>query len=750
MSKFISLAHKLVQKYRKRGIPQAAESSYIAGNVKIYNRRNIVLGDRATIKAGAWIMNTRAKFIMKKWSGAAFGLTVVTGSHMQVPGMKKFEVTDTIKNKLDTKHEFDRDIIVEEEVWVGSKTTLLIGTKLGRGSIVGSGSVVRMDVPPYAIIEGNPAKIVGFRFKLQDIFKHEEALYPEEERLPRELIEEHYYSFYGHPKKAECLPGHTFTLNDYKETYQRVLNIAPQQAESAKYRLTKGWDSVGHMTLIVEMERTFGVSLSPEDFLQFHDYKKGLDILREKGVTFEEEKEQTFPEAFFDFSSFQKNVAVQTEDKSYTYQDLDAFAAEMAKILTPRKVAFLLAKNSTGSITCYVGCLKNHIPVAVLDAHKDADFIGNIIKQYHPEYLILPTEDSDKYSGEVIGTVLDYTIKHLENTTYAVSNELSLMLTTSGSTGSPKFVRLTTKNIQSNAESIARYLKLNAKERPITSLPMYYSYGISIINSHFIVGATLILTEESVVSPNFWTMAKEQKATSVSGVPYTYDMFRQMRVMEMDLPYLKTFTQAGGKMNKGNVAYFAEKCKASGKELIVMYGQTEASPRISYLPFEKAQEKSDSIGIAIPGVTLSIGEDQELVCQGSNVFMGYAESYEDLGKGDENNGVLHTGDLAKVDEDGYFYITGRKKRFVKVYGNRVGLDELENLITPVFGKVVCVGKDDHVTIFTEEKTGLDVEKLTAFISEKTKINQMAFEVKIVEAFPYSETGKILYGKLNID
>ncbi len=638
-------------------------------------------------------------------------------------------------------------IVLEENSWVASLCYIGSGVVIGRGARVGAASAIRKNVPPYSVSYGNPNQIVAFTKRPEEVIEYEKERYEESKRLPLELLKKNYEAFYG-KKSVEIKQPFTKErcISEYMDVFNRVFSNVNDDVETFKYKETDGWDSVGHMSLIVEMENTFGITFKPEDFLMFHSYEKGLEILKEYGITFEENKTEVFtPEEFLDFSAFQDLVAVQTEDEAYTYRQLDEKAQKFASILKRGKVAFLLAKNTIGSIACYVGCIKNNVPVAVLDAHKDSDFIGNIIKQYHPEYLLLPTEDVAKYDGVMIGQMDDYSVLHVEDTNYPVSDDLALLLTTSGSTGSPKFVRLTKKNIKSNAESIVQYLGLTSQERPITSLPMYYSYGISIINSHFAVGATLILTEESIVSPSFWQLAKNSKATSVSGVPYTYDMFKQMRVMDMDIPSLKTFTQAGGKMTKENVTFFAEKCKQNGKKLIVMYGQTEAAPRISYLPFDKAVEKSDSIGIPIPDVDLSVSEDGELICKGDNVFQGYAESYKDLGKEDEIHGVLYTGDMARRDDDGFFYITGRKKRFVKVYGNRVGLDELEQLIAPEFGKVVCVGVDDHVTIYTENKN-LDLSAIVSFISEKSKINSNAFKAAYIDSFFYNETGKIEYRK----
>lgn len=702
-------------------------------------------------------------------------------------------------------------VTIGNNVRFGANCTVLKGVTIGDNCFIGAGSIVSNDIPDNSVANGNPCKVVcsidTFYKMRQEACKPEAYLYAQSivkrfgrqpvpadfreefplfvdssniDKYPEIPVKHQLQSAYDTWLENHVAPFRSFdefletaltydpanslfretpesasnlvfhTVDEYKRVFCRAFNIDISNVENCEYKQTEGWDSVGHMTLIAELEQAFGIEMKPEDFFQLHSYVQGIRILRLYGIGVgsEEKEELSFSEDFFDFSSYQDNIAVQTEYDSYTYRDLEVASDEIGQMLQKGKVAFLLAKNTIGSVACYTGCIKNNVPVAVLDAHKDAEFISGIIEQYHPEYLVLPSEDVDKFPGEVIGTQYDYIIKHLETTGYPVDENLALLLTTSGSTGSPKFVRLTTKNIQSNAESIANYLDLNQFERPITSLPMYYSYGISIINSHFAVGATIVLTEKSVIDPAFWTLAKKQNATSVSGVPYTYEMFRQSRVMDMDLPSIKTFTQAGGKMSKDDVAFFAEKCKQKGRKLIVMYGQTEASPRISYLPFDKAVEKSDSIGIPIPGVKLSVSEDGELVCEGPNVFQGYAESFTDLNKGDEHSGILFTGDMARQDSDGYFYITGRKKRFVKVYGNRVGLDELEQLIMPVFGKVVCVGVDDHVTVYTEDKELPDTELVT-YISEKTKINQQAFKVCHVDAFPYSETGKIKYKELKV-
>lgn len=422
----------------------------------------------------------------------------------------------------------------------------------------------------------------------------------------------------------------------------------------------------------------------------------------------------------FDYSTYSPNIAVITDSgRVVTYAELGEMVAAKAATLTPHVLQFCLCENNLDSLVFYLACLQAKAPVVMLDAHKDAALLDNLHQIYHP--------------GE--------TICH---------PDLALCLTTSGSTGSPKLVRLTMENIRSNAQSIIEYLHIDEHERAITMLPMYYSYGLSIINSHLLAGATLLLTDKTYAQREFWTFLRDNQATSMAGVPYTWEMLKRLRFWRMDLPSVRTMTQAGGKLNADLALEYIQNAKAAGKQFIVMYGQTEATARMSYLPWERAEEKYASIGIPIPGGKFAIADDGELVYYGPNVSMGYAECAEDLLKGDENHSVLHTGDLARVDEDGFYYITGRKKRFVKVWGNRCNLDQVEQLLknaefTMHNAELAVAGVDDRITIFTTQ-SGLE-ESIRMYLSEKTGLNSRAFEVRVIDAIPVKESGKIDYQAL---
>ncbi len=464
----------------------------------------------------------------------------------------------------------------------------------------------------------------------------------------------------------------------------------------------------------------------------------------------------------FNLEKFKENFAVITDKgEKLTYNDLAAVSKTFAEAVSKKGLLFCLCENRIGSLVGYVASMEYHIPIVLLDGSKDMSVLQNLVTIYQPEYIWAESEKVGEIGGETIYKYASYSLQKMsyqvEVEKPEINSELALCLTTSGSTGSPKLVRLSSENVLANAESIAEYLEIDENERPVTTLPSYYSYGVSVINSHLIKGATILLTEGTVAQRDFWSFLKEQKATSIAGVPYTYEMLKMLRFMRMDLPYLKTMTQAGGKLNKDIAKEYIEWAQSKEKRFFVMYGQTEATARMSYLPLDYALDKYASIGIAIPRGKFSLIDvngniiedtdvDGELVYEGPNVSLGYAECRADLAKGDENNGMLHTGDVARRDADGYYYITGRLKRFVKVWGNRCNLDATEQIVkSNVTTSCACVGVDDKITIFvTEQRLEDHIVKL---LVEKTGLNNKAFEVRVIDAIPVKGSGKIDYPEM---
>ncbi|MBR0302528.1 MAG: AMP-binding protein, partial [Clostridia bacterium] len=432
----------------------------------------------------------------------------------------------------------------------------------------------------------------------------------------------------------------------------------------------------------------------------------------------------------------------------------------IGEVCSPRRLALCLCENCPASVIGYVGFLKNKTVPLLLDRKIDPALLANLMEVYRPTYLYVPTELSGGFGGfRKIGEIDRYDILMTTGEERVLGyDELALLLTTSGSTGSPKLVRQSYKNIQANAESIAEYLELTEDERPVTTLPMNYTYGLSIINSHLLVGATILMTEDAMTMKPFWTFMKEQRATSFGGVPFTYEMLKKIRFFRMDLPDLRYMTQAGGKLSPELHREFAEWCRDQGKKFIVMYGQTEATARMAYLPAERSLEKYGSMGFAIPGGRFILEDASggvieepdtvgELIYEGPNVTLGYAERLEDLDLGDERGGRLATGDMAKRDADGFYYIVGRKKRFLKVFGNRVNLDEMDRLLKQNFDGIefASTGTDDHVKTYMTAPGRTD--EVRKWLSATTHLSESAFEVFYIDEIPKNEAGKVLYIKL---
>ena len=463
----------------------------------------------------------------------------------------------------------------------------------------------------------------------------------------------------------------------------------------------------------------------------------------------------------WDLNKFKNNIALLDENgQSITYGQLDDYSKQLAKTIGNRCLVFSLCRNTIGSVVGYIAFVNHHVASVQLSSHLEEGLLNNLLSTYLPKYVWMPKDLVEKFTSfEVIYSSFDYVLmKTGYEKEYPLYDELALLITTSGSTGSPKFVRQSYMNLEDNAISIANYLKLNANERPITTLPMNYVYGLSIINSHFLVGATILLTDATLMQKEFWKFLKEANATSFGGVPYTYEMLDKLRFYRMDLPSLRTMTQAGGKITPELHEKFALFAKEKGKDFIVMYGAAEATSRMGYLPPEKAVEKKGSMGIPIPGGKFTLVDTDgnsidkpfttgELVYEGKNVTLGYAERGEDLILGDERHGILETGDMAQFDEDGYYYIVGRKKRFLKIYGNRVNLDEIDRMIKGEFEiDVASSGVDDHMYIFLTDASY--AESVRNFVVEKTKLNHAAFKIIVIDEIPKNDSGKTLYKELN--
>ena len=301
----------------------------------------------------------------------------------------------------------------------------------------------------------------------------------------------------------------------------------------------------------------------------------------------------------WDFTRFGDRPAlIDAQDCVYSYRQLAEEGDRLAAAVGGRCLTMVLCTNTPGSVLGYTSFLEHGIVPILAAAELDRTLLEQLLEHYRPDYLWAPEKSG--LAGERVYTAWGYDlIKTAWTRAYPLYEELALLLTTSGSTGSPKLVRQSYANLRANTASIVEYLHLDETERPITTLPMNYTYGLSILNTHLFVGASIILTEASILQKEFWQAFRTHGATSFGGVPYTYEMLDKLRFLRMELPTLRTMTQAGGKLSVELHKKFAEYAHTTGRSFVVMYGQTEATARMAYLPPEKAIEKCGSMGVAI-------------------------------------------------------------------------------------------------------------------------------------------------------
>lgn len=463
----------------------------------------------------------------------------------------------------------------------------------------------------------------------------------------------------------------------------------------------------------------------------------------------------------WNLTSFGDRIAIEEGDHSYTYQDLYQITEDIFAPIGRRSLIFVLSSNTLGSLAGYLSFLEHGVVPLMLEEKIDRELLFSLIESYRPEYLWVPSGDSAFFSGfREIYSKADYSLLKTDfRQPFPLHEQLALLINTSGSIGSPKLVRQSYRNIRANAGSIIEYLRITGEEKAITSLPMNYVYGLSVINTHIMAGASIVLTKLGCYTKGFWDLFRQKEVTSFNGVPFMYEMLYKLKLTGKPLHSLRTMTQAGGKLSPDLQKVFSEYAQTNGKRFFVMYGASEATSRMGYLPYEDALRKPGSMGIPIPGGRFElidvngdiINESHktgELIYYGPNVTMGYARSGEDLCKPDEFRGRLTTGDMAYRDEEGFYYISGRKSRFIKILGKRLSLDEIELLLKEKFSSssIACSGKDDLLLVYvTSEEL---MTPVYTYLAENIHLNKALCRVIRIEEIPKNASGKTLYAKLN--
>ncbi|NIE66600.1 AMP-binding protein [Burkholderia sp. Ax-1719] len=454
----------------------------------------------------------------------------------------------------------------------------------------------------------------------------------------------------------------------------------------------------------------------------------------------------------------QRPAFIEEDGRALSYAGLHEAIEDWAADLAAGELVFVVGDNDLPTMLCYLGAQCGGAVALLLARNIHEAQLARLMGVYRPSLVFMPVSATLPDGAALVREEGDYGLYRLPGTVAPspeLHADLALLLATSGSTGSPRLVRLTMANLAANADSIAQYLGITCDERAITSLPMNYSYGLSVINSHLRVGASIVLSRRSLMDGAFWRQVNEQRVTSFAGVPFSYDILLKLRLARIEMPSVRMLTQAGGRLDAAKLAQVAEICRARNIRFFPMYGQTEATARIAYLAPEDIERKPGSIGRAIPGGRLWLENDEgrvldargevgELIYAGPNVSMGYAGCADDLALGDVNHGVLRTGDLARADEDNCFYIEGRRRRFLKIFGVRVSLDAVERIVADM--GVVCAahGADDKLVIHAEQAPQWSAPTLRADLAQRIGVHPSAIAVNTLTELPRLPTGKVDY------
>ncbi|MCW2737087.1 AMP-binding protein [Nocardioides sp.] len=444
----------------------------------------------------------------------------------------------------------------------------------------------------------------------------------------------------------------------------------------------------------------------------------------------------TAPAPVLAHAAFGDAAAVVADGEVLSHADLARRVADRALSWGPgRRLVLVEGANDLDSLVAYLAALQHgHVALVVPDgreAQREA-----MVAAYDPDIVCTAGARDDVRRS---------------STAHDLHPDLALLLSTSGTTGSPKLVRLSRDNVASNAAAIADYLALTPADRAITALPLHYCYGLSVLHSHLVAGASVVLTGLSVVDECFWDLFTRAGATTLAGVPHTFDLLAASGFEGRDLPSLRQVTQAGGRLDPDAVRRWSRCGRIRGWDLVVMYGATEATARMAYLPPDLAAGHPAAIGVAVPGghLRLDASADErpgvgELVYSGPNVMLGYATTPADLALGRETT-ELRTGDLAR-EVDGLFEVVGRRNRFGKVFGLRLDLDAVEgHLRAEVDRHARVVATDRAVHVFLT--TGRGRAAALSLAGEHCGVPAHAVRVSVLPQIPLTSTGKTDYAAL---
>ena len=621
---------------------------------------------------------------------------------------------------------------IDDYAWIGMRSIVLPGAHIGEGAIVQAGSVVMGKVPPCAIVAGNPAKVIGWRdmdhyneIKVAMGEKPVEA--PGGRSWSSELELESGGS--GVRSKESGVRGQESGVRSQEsgvsderldDVFCSVFSVTPEEARTMTYKGHPAWDSAGQMALAAAIEREYGRPLSPEEIYRLKSYSDAMKLIgvsgkgsvvrgQGSGVSSKESGVRSQGNgAVFDLD--RDGVAVSFDGREVTFRELKAMGDDLVAGIAPRTVRLIKAANTPETVALYAACI-NHGIVPLMIPEKIDEALYEKLRA--------------TYEGA------------------KVHEDLALLLSTSGSTGSPKLVRTSYPDLKADCRYAAEDHRLSNGDVFLVPLPLCYAFGVQVMSACLCVGATMVLSSKTVMDPGFADLMESSGATHFVGVPYMYEMMDRLNYFSRNFPKLRNLSISGGALGPALRRKYAEWARGAGKVFCEIYGQTETLAYMAKVETSEEPDRVGSIGKASSGGRFSLKDGGELVYEGPIVAMGYATCAEDLLKGDEWKGVRETGDMATIDADGYVTLTGRASRFLKIFGNRVSLQEVENILKDAFpgSSIAATGADNDLHVFV---TAVSAEEIERMLVAKLHFNATVMKVHVLDSMPLNSNGKTDY------
>lgn len=451
---------------------------------------------------------------------------------------------------------------------------------------------------------------------------------------------------------------------------------------------------------------------------------------------------------FKNIDKFKKNTFAIDGKVIFSYEDI--LNNHKKFNVFKRSICFLLCENSIGFLKIYVNLMRNNAIIFMLNKELSEASLQNLIKRFKPNFLFC--SNKKKFASfKQMSKFDNYYIYHLKKKVEIVKKKIAIILPSSGSISSSKYIMLSHENLINNIKSIKHYLKIKQNDRAITLLQPYYSYGLSVINSHIYSGASIVINNSTIFNLSFWHSIKKNKVTNFNGVPEIYRIIVKYKFFKLIKNHVRYLTLAGGSLDKNNLKKIIKFCEKNKVNFYNMYGQTEASPRIAYIELKDLKKNMGSIGKAVRGGKLIIENKilsfdkklakGELVYKGKNIMLGYCNNLVDIKKKSKEIKKLNTGDYGYKNKSNFFFITGRIDRLIKINSIRYNLDEIENILNNINIKSACIKKKNYIHIYVERETSLKK------ILKVTDLPSNILRVIKIKKLPYLSNFKLNYSKL---